>query len=493
VRPTPPPPGTGLAPTAAQFRWAAAALLALTVYGSLLPFHFTPRPLADAAAAFGRTPLFDPTDLDARGDWLVSTAQYALLGFLTLAAAGVDRPRAASLRAALVAVPAAVGLSVAVEFAQLYFPPRTVSWNDVAVESLGGVVGAAAWLAAGQRLTDWARGLGGVTSLPGLARRLLPAYLAALLVVQLMPFDFVVGRDEVRAKFAEGKVRLIPFAGPWDAAAAGKTALNVAAFLPLGFLGALARRRAGAADPAWPDLGPTLLAPALIELAQLFVYSRTCDTADVITGMAGVWAGWRAARGLRPETLADWAAAPRLGGLGPLLGLAWLAAVVYWNWSPFDFTADPARFTGDPDDLPAVGLRHLSLAPFVDYYWGSKYNALDQFVRKALSFLPVGVLLALLPRDIYRPGAARAAVVTAAAAALVLELGRYFLPSRLPSVTDVLVECSGAWLGFRLTRSIRATLWAERSLYGWLRPPPVKLHFINRAPDALRTTHRPRT
>ena len=57
----------------------------------------------------------------------------------------------------------------------------------------GGVSGVAAWLAVGRRVTAWMRGLGAVTSLGGLARRLLPAYLAVLLVVQLMPFDFIFG------------------------------------------------------------------------------------------------------------------------------------------------------------------------------------------------------------------------------------------------------------------------------------------------------------
>ena len=113
------------------YRWAAAGLLALTVYGGLLPFRFTPRPLAEAVESFRHIPSLDPSSLAARGDWVVSLVQYAALGFLLMAAACAHSTRAAGSVAAVVA-PACVALAVAIEFAQQFFPPRTVSWNDVA-------------------------------------------------------------------------------------------------------------------------------------------------------------------------------------------------------------------------------------------------------------------------------------------------------------------------------------------------------------------------
>ena len=46
-------------------------MVAFTVYGSLLPFHYTPMPLTEATAAFRQATLWDPADLMARGDWVV--------------------------------------------------------------------------------------------------------------------------------------------------------------------------------------------------------------------------------------------------------------------------------------------------------------------------------------------------------------------------------------------------------------------------------------
>ena len=142
------------------------------------------------------------------------------------------------------------------------------------------------------------------------------------------------------------------------------------------------------------------------------------------------------------------------------------------------FTLDPSRFAADSEEFPVYGLRRMTLAPFVDYYWGSKYNALDQFVRKGLSFLPAGALVALSARTIFQPGAARAAIGIALASSAVMQVGRYFLSSYLPSVTDVLIACAAAWLAFRFTQYLRSILWAE-TVFTTLRASPMPLlHFI---------------
>jgi VanZ family protein len=479
------PPCSRAVPTAAHYRWAAVGLVAFTFYGGLLPFHFTPMPLAEAVAVFRNATVWDPSDLMARGDWVVSIIQYAVLSYALMAAVCCDRRWSIGLIAALLVVPICAAVAVSIEFLQVYFPPRTVSVNDILVESAGGILGAGAWLAVGRRVTAWGRRLEGVTSLAGLARRLLPAYVVALLVVQLMPFDFVFGRDELAVKAAEGKIRLAPFGGGVDAALFGKMALAAAAFFPLGFLPALIRRRSRQPIGWLAGLSWALLGPALIEGGKLFVYSRTFEGANVLASMIGVMAGrWLGGR-TRTRVLAAWAAAPRVGLLWTVLWLAWMGTILYCNWRPFDFTTDPAQFAADSDELPAVGMRRMALAPFVDYYWSSKYNALDRFAFKGLSFLPAGVLLALASRNIYGPGSGLRAVIMVAAVAIVVEAGRYFLPSRVPSVTDVVIQCAGAWLGFRMTQFVRATLWAEAALYGWLSPRPEPLHFITGQLDIL--------
>ena len=192
------------APSAAHYAWLAVGMLVLTVYGSLLPFQFEGRTLDDALTIFREMQYFEPSPLELRGDWVISFVQYLILSFLAMAAVSVDHPRDIGIGAAVLLAPACVALSLALEFAQVFFPPRTVSTNDLWVESLGGLAGIGVWLVAGQRLTDWFRRVTVPQGIERLTSRLLPIYLAALLVVELMPFDVVLSPTELSVKSEEG-------------------------------------------------------------------------------------------------------------------------------------------------------------------------------------------------------------------------------------------------------------------------------------------------
>jgi glycopeptide antibiotics resistance protein len=468
------------APTATHFRWLALGASLLIVYGCLIPLRYRPAPLAEALAAFRRISYIDPSLLGARGDWVISIVQFAVPSYLTMAGLCVDRRRAFGLAAAALVVPVCIVLTVAVEFLQLYFPPRTVSLNDIAVESLGGVAGALIWLMAGQRLTDWTRRFWNARGLAGLATQFLPVYLALLLIVQLMPFDLTVGVDEIAQKYQEGKIKLLPFGEMTDGGIKpfGKALTNAACFFPLGVLVPLVPSWAGWGWPAMLGLG--LGITGLVESLQLFVYSRYGYTTDIVTGTAAVLLGWRLTRAFRERWMRSSARAPRVLVIGRalrgttawvlLIGI-WLGSLILINWQPFDFTTDPARFaTADgllTDENTAVyGWRRMAWAPLVDYYWGSKYNALDQFLQKSLSFAPLGVLMALMLHGGTRPGAGPLVVVVALIVGLVIEAGQYFIPARHSSTSDMLIECFGAWLGLTAARHVGAALRAEVVLSG---------------------------
>src|SRR5206468_10366716 len=128
-------------------------------------------------------------------------------------------------------------------------------------------------------------------------------------------------------------------------------------------------------------------------------------------------------------------------------------------WHPFNFTMDPAQFAPASEDAAAGAGQRVVWLPFTEYYWGSKYNALDQFLRKIVSFLPLGVLFAVGLRSLYRPRAAWPLSAVALSVAVILEAGQAFLPARAASVTDVLLEWGGALLAFKFTRHLRALLW----------------------------------
>jgi len=450
-------------------------MLALAIYGNLIPFHFQAHPLPEAFTLFLQTPFLDASDLGARGDWVVSVALFAALSFLLMAAVGVDRPPWVSEAGAIVVFSFCAALSVLIEFTQIFFPPRTVSLNDIAVETLGGLAGTLVWVFGGQRLTRHIRKLVGEPNISGLASRLLPCYFVLLLIVELMPFDLIVSTQELAGKYEEGRIWLLPFRygleqGPlaWLA----KALTNMVCFFPAGFLGALARGRRTSEQLPWRGallfgLGIT----SSVLFLKLFVYTRFCDTTDIVTGTAAVVAGSAAGQAFQ-QSWRRWSNRTKAGSqlaswrpLLPLLFVVWFAAVAYFNWRPFDFTTNPARFADDLEDLPQHGLRRFSWLPVVDYYWSPKYEVLDQFFKKTFAFVLFGFLTSLALHPHYRPGSAWPAVLAALALGGLFQIGRYYLPGRGPSVTDVGLGCIGAWLGFTLSQHLRAILWAERALF----------------------------
>jgi glycopeptide antibiotics resistance protein len=484
---------------AAPYGWLALGVLVLTIYGSLIPFQHEPRSFDTTRRIFQDRilspaepellPLWDGANREARGDWILSSVLFLALGYLLMAARCVDRPWWLGLGTALVVWPFCVIVSVLVEFAQIYFEPRTVARIDLVLESLGSLAGVMLWLAVGQRVTEWFRRLGSASGLSGLAARLLPGYLVVLLIVELMPFDFITGKGEVAVKYQEGKIWLMPFHyRPAETSTLlVKTLWNMACFFPLGFLKALAPGRASWANrSAWMVFLMGLGFTTLVECLQLFVYSRFCDTSDIVTGTIAVLLGWWLGMAYQAywarvssEVREPWRAgangqpAAGVGRSAAWAGLfgAWLVVVLFFSWQPFDFTTDPAQFPGTPEETPAVGLARMSWVPLTGYYWGSKYQVFEQLRMKMLSFVPLGVLMVVRLRTLSLQRVRWLTVGAAVIVALGLEIGQCFLPSHGADVTDVLLGVIGAWLGFALTRHIATAFQAERA-------PVAEMHGI---------------
>jgi hypothetical protein len=176
---------------------AAPRRRAFVVYGSLVPLEFRPLPPGEAWARFQQIP-FLRLGVESRADWIANGVLYAPLGFLgtlVLLQRGWWR-----LVAGIVAVGAACGLAVAVEYAQLFFPPRTVSLNDLLAEGIGSAVGSVVAIAVWSMRARWQplqqAGAG------WLHHRALPLYAVAYLAYSLFPYDFLISGTELSEKLA---------------------------------------------------------------------------------------------------------------------------------------------------------------------------------------------------------------------------------------------------------------------------------------------------
>jgi VanZ family protein len=357
--------------------------------------------------------------------------------------------RRGTVAAGLSVAAAGFTLAVGIEFAQVFFPRRTVSLNDIAAETAGAAIGAALWAALGPGLAEWARAAARERERPTIALRLLQAYAALFFVSQLFPLDVTIDPGELAEKARAGRIVLVPFGHRYSSLALALWDLgtDMALWAPVGALAVLGWNRPGRRRGAVCAFAAGLALAALVEIAQVFIYSRFTDVTDVFAAAAGIAAGVAlAVRRSGRAPIAAPARALRPAALAAAFG--WAFALFFLFWFPFDVTRDPAHIE--------ERLAMLRAPPFRFYYEGSEFRAFAIASAKLLLALPLGALLAIAVPACGRRARDRLALalVLGAVAALffAIEIGKVFLREKVPDTTDVLLGTAGAAIGIAIAR-----------------------------------------
>lgn len=401
--------------------------LAFVIYGSLVPLHFSPRPLAEAIARFSNIP-FLQLGIESRADWVANVLLFVPLAFLAAQVSlRTPRPILRIFGYAGIAT-ACAALAVAIEFTQIFFPPRTVSQNDIAAEILGALAGLIAHATIGTRVFRWADKLWQIRTSQGRAEHILQLYLAGLLLFNVLPLDLTLSAAEIYHKWVGHQVQLIPFGGRvLGAETTYELLTDVMVWIPIGILWRLSGHRL-----AW-CIAAGLAFATFIEFLQLFVVSRTTDITDVILAGFGTWLGARVVRdGINHLT---WPSERTIS----LLLAGWIVVVIALFWYPFNFQLN-AR----------VHVPHRVL--FETYYFTSEYRALNELLRKIATFLPGGLVLAVASRHLSTRVSAMIGTSMFGLVAALIETGQLFLPGKVADVTDWLLETIGGILGLALGR-----------------------------------------
>lgn len=405
-------------PSALLVAWLAYA--AFVVYGSLVPLDFQPRPWEEAWRLFQHIRLLD-VGTQGRADWVANGVLYLPLAFLTAQVLAGSRQRPSPL-ALVTALLFSLALAVTVEFVQLFFPPRTVSLNDLLAEGIGSLLGvllASAWAVRFRRLLA----LAGDPA--QLSMRLLKAYALAYLAFSLFPYDFLLSAAELAAKSQSGAWGWFFAAEAWHASLGNSIAKLVGEALAVAPLGYLAHRMRPKPLP-WPTasvLAAGALLGLLIEVAQFFIVSGVSQGLSLITRALGFYAGVLLGREnglLHPGRIAAIARHHALA-IGGLYLLA-LAAVNAW----FE-----QRWTGM--EHAARTLAELRFLPFYYHYYTTEQAALLSLTAVALMYAPIGLLTWIT----WSPPAL--AMLLAILAAGIMEGSKLFLEGLRPDPTNVLL------------------------------------------------------
>lgn len=439
--------------------WFALGYLIFVVYGSLVPLRFHAHALTDAWEAF-RDIRYLNLSIGSRADWVANILLFIPLAFFwsgTLWPARIVRRVLTTLWIFV----ACLGLSLSIEFAQLFFPPRTVSLNDILAESIGAAVGVSAWWIFGQRLTAWLEGWRSARGPLALSIRLLYLYAFVLFAYNLLPLDLTLSPVEIFHKWREGRVVLIPFSFVFSNPAEEFYGLLTDALIwvPVAFLWRL--------SPPTTRLTPilaVLLIAIFLEFLQLFVYSRVSDVTDIFTAGIGAGVGtWLSHR---------WGDQVPQGGTPKLqvwlwlcLGLLWTGLLATIFWYPFDFQTGRSFL--------AERLQSLHKVPFEAYYYGTEYRAATEVLHKVGFFLPLGVFFALWTTKIrhysWRKMAGWFAIVAIGLVAFGIEFGQLFLPGKNVDITDWGLETLGGILGYFLFKIIHGRLGHDYPMQPGLR------------------------
>ncbi|TCV88113.1 VanZ family protein [Sulfurirhabdus autotrophica] len=452
--------------------YTGLAYLTFVIYGSLVPLDFHNRSWDNAWQAFMAIPYLN-LGIGSRADWVANILLFIPLAFIWLGILWHRSNFGLRVLSTLTILFCAFALSIGIEFTQLFFPPRTVSLNDIIAESIGACIGIFLWWIYGEKLLSWLTRWSLAKGNTGLAERLLFLYLFGLFGYNLLPLDLTLSPIEIYHKWKEGRVILIPFSYIFEnpQQALYGVISDVAIWAPVAFLWQLASTR-----PAFSIWLYVISASALLEFLQLFVYTRVSNVTQILTAALGAVIGLQLVNLFKNEKLGAATAHSRKSN-GALHLILWLAATLFWTaiiitvfWYPFDF-----HFSRE---FAAKNLPGMLRVPFLTYYYGTEYRAITEVLHKMGFFLPLGALLGLGVTQIHhyswRQFAGWFAILSISLFALGIELGQAFLPGKFADITDWMLETLGGILGYSLFKII-----LSRSGHGY---PTHRKHQRNAQP-----------
>lgn len=416
---------------------ATIACALLVAHLLFLPYAFAPLTASEAAWRFARI-RWDRLGSDQNVALVSRALMFLPLGALLTASAAPAPRRRLEWPAWIAACLLGTAWALGVNFAQLWFPGRTVNLNNVAAELAGVALGALLWSGLGRAgLSWWSRlASGGPVSV----RAALDGYVFAYLIASLMPFDFVTSPAELAQKIGSdlyGLWRAPVGCGP--APCWLKSVAVALATLPCGWWLALRRRPA---RTGWLAAGLVgAIAATAIEALHFLMVSGLSQGASVATRALGMALGALAYGGRARFAAVD---LNRLGRPAVIaLLLPYLAAIAYvagWFRAPW-LGVDVALARAD----------QVRWMPFYHQYFAPYTETMASTLLHLALYAPVGLLCWLWARRRAQAPLGPAAAL-AAALAFGAETSKVFLAGRVADYTDVLIAAVAAAAALAMLR-----------------------------------------
>jgi len=268
--------------------FATSLYLIFVIYGSLVPLAFNHLSIEAALRQFKHIPYLN-LGADSRADWVANIVLYIPLSFLASATTNYAHTLLSRLLVGTLVLAFCLLVAVTVEFTQLFFPPRTVSLNDLIAEALGSLIGVLSWLFLSTYFSGLWHQLLGLKRLS--VKSAIIFYILIYVALSLFPYDFITSVTELNQKLAHGTDSFFMVFSTCQANKSRcgfKILSEIAVLIPLGFL-------CGYLSTAEQRLKIALLLGFFIglaiELIQVFLLSGSGQGLSIITRMIGIGLG----------------------------------------------------------------------------------------------------------------------------------------------------------------------------------------------------------
>lgn len=415
--------------TPGHARTARVAYFAIVLVATLSNLHFDPS-TADVGPRLTRALAFAPHLSDAI-DAARNVLLFAGLGAVWIATSRLRSPGATLLRITLISFV----FSGCIETLQLFSPVREASLIDVTTDTIGGLVGGLATLAAFAAL-DESAGERSVIGIPAFV--LAVSYGLATVMEAFIPLFRQDLLPQLGGSVGERIGRAIAAIRPESIAQIPVT--DVLIFFPAGVFAAVALMESGAGGAVAAFV--VIVAAAIVYPLTEVVHGVAAE--PIILGAALTHVVAAAVGAIVAATGIDSFKA-RLGMVSRVraVAAAYSLILLVWSWRPFRLDLTAASMADQFTSSHLIPLQALAER-------GDLFSVTD-VVSQGVIFVPLGALLAIWP--LRKQGALRG-MLPAIYLAIVLELGKIPIAERFMDVTHILIQSAGAGLGFVLVRRL---------------------------------------
>ncbi len=431
----------------------AIAYTLFIIYGSLVPLNYHPIAFDKAWVAFTQIRYLN-LGAASRADWIANIVLYIPLTFsLAFAFSHNQKLSFQKIFISLLILIFSVTLATTIEFFQQFFPPRTVSQNDLIAETMGSFIGLSIWFIYGRRLVKlWTHILyGGKQAL--LASLIL--YSIGYLALSIFPYDFVTSTIELKNTItSSNNAFFISSACGSFIICSSKLLIEMLIVLPIGILAAVLLKN----QPQKMTIGLSFgfVASLLIELVQLFLISGVSQGISILIRLLGFASGGFIYQ--HNMKLRQW-----LHGIDlkiPLLLLTIPYIFIVARLSGWSF------FTDSFNSSVLESLKTINWLPFYYHYYTTEAVALTSLLSVFALYSPIGLAVWLWNYKT-RPylAAQNSARIIAAFLAMFLcfliETGKLFFIGKHPDPTNLIISFSSAFIIYSIVEQL--SIWIQQA------------------------------